>query len=303
MVDLRSKRVVLVTGKGGVGKSAVSAALAMMAARAGRKVLLCELDSEPAQASLFGRQVEVQFEPTRIADRIDACNVRGPEAIRAFLTRFVPSTRVVGLLLRNSIARIFFESAPGIMETVQLDRVAHLAESGTYDLLIVDMPATGHAWTLLRLPRAMAEVISVGNLSKHFERLADVIADPVRSALMVVSLPEEMPVTESLEFLEQVEHGIETKVAAVILNGVRSFGLRATDLRAAESLPEAGPWRRLRDALSLAWYWQRDDAAGKERLNAEAKVPVVECRWFFRRDNDLHLTEELAASLEQSIRC
>lgn len=291
------------TGKGGVGKSAVSAALALAAARAGRRVLVCEMDNEPAVASLLGREVEVGFSPVRVADRIDACNVRGMEAMRAFLERFLPSSRIVGLLLRNRIARVFFESAPGVMEAVMLDRVAHLSEAGTHDLLVVDMPATGHAWTLLRLPRSMSEMVAVGQLAKHLGRLADTLADEDRSAMLVVTLPEEMPVTESLEFLERVRGGIETHVAAVVLNGLRSFSLRASDVTAVASASGGAVVDRLRSALALAWHWQEEDAMGRQRLRAEAGVLVVETPWFFRRDNDQHLIEELADALAGSVRC
>lgn len=296
VIDLRETKLLLVTGKGGVGKSVVTAAFALRAAQAGRRVLVCEMDEQPAMAALFGSRAEVAFEPKRIHERIDACNVRGMAAMQAFLYRFVPSRRATDLLLKNRVARVFFESAPGVMESVMLDRVATHIESGAYDLVVVDMPATGHAYTLLRLPASMAAMVSVGQLAAHMKALATVLGDRRRSSLVLVTLPEELPVQETLEFEAKVRAGVDTPVSTIVINGLRTMTVPDDEPAWVADLAP-GPRERWREALALARHWSHEDQRGLAKLEAEAKAGLVTIPWIFRRDDDFSLVGAVTEAL------
>ena len=295
-----------VTGKGGTGKSIITAALALNAARSGQRTLVCELDDHPTMTRLFGLPDDLGVEPTATRDGVHVANFRGMPVMQAFLRTFVPSRRVTDLLLRNRVATTFFESAPGVMDAVALDRVADILADGRWDRVFVDLPATGHALTLLRLPASMAEMIGVGDLAARVRRLADIMADPARAALVVVTLPEEMPVTETLEFCSTVRREVEIRLGAIVVNALRRLPLdddeRSRIDRIARATEEAQPQAsaRIRLALRLGNFWHDEDQRGLLRLEEELpSTERVTVPFVYHKESERDLVEQIAASLRQ----
>lgn len=303
---MHDRPLTFITGKGGVGKSIVTAALALNHARAGHRTLICELDDHPTMARLFDVRGTIGVEPVRVDERLHVANFRGMPVMQSFLRGFVPSRRVTDLLLRNRVAATFFESAPGVMDAVALDQVAETILAEGFERVIVDLPATGHALTLLRLPASMAEMIGVGDLAARVRRLADVMADRQRTQLLVVTLPEEMPVTETVEFCGLVRENVDIAIGSVIVNATRTLplgdaGRQQVDACAsAVARTDARSAARLRLALRLGSFWHDEDARGVTRLTeALAGTPFTTVPFVYTKDDERDLVEQVAAHLRE----
>lgn len=211
VTELFSRRLLLFTGKGGVGKSTVVASLALAAKQLGKRPLIVELDTESAMRRLF-RAPELGHSPRAVDQGIYAVSIAPQEALADYLETHVKVPGLVRLILRNSLLRVFFRTAPGVYEFVTLHKLlALLNEADTarpnkpaYDLLLVDLPATGHAIRLLSLPQAVRQMIGVGPLRKIVEKLEGVLSDPQITALSLVTLPEELPVAEAIELYDSI---------------------------------------------------------------------------------------------------
>ena len=309
MASLLDKQLIFVTGKGGVGKSTTTAALALMAARLGKRVLICELDAETSMERMFGVQ-DVGFEPTEVSTRVWAANIRRAEALGAFITRAVPGGRIARAILQNRVASVLFDAAPSVMETVILDQVALHATASPkrFDLVVVDMPASGHALHWMNVPRNMADLISVGDLSKRIRRLAEIIEDPKRSEIVLVTLPEEMPVNETLELYERMSTTIGTPVEAIVVNGIRPALEQEEERQTVAELRDlAGSDEdqaaidRILDGLDLLSFWSREDHTHAGRLAEETEATLVEVPFIFRKGTDVDLVRSISRSLEAEL--
>ena len=157
LTSLLDKQLLFVTGKGGVGKTTTAAALGRVAAGAGRRVLLVEIDVTSSIGELYGARVG--FEPTRIEGSLWACALDAESCMRAFVSRFVPSRRIADLLLKNRVARIFFESAPSVMEAVILDQLATLPPGSSSALTRSSSTCPPAVTPKFRVPRSMAWMV------------------------------------------------------------------------------------------------------------------------------------------------
>ena len=297
---LLEKQLIFVTGKGGVGKTASAAALGRLLAENGRRTLICELDTDAAVGRIFGKQIG--FEPTRVGPNLSACNLTGDESMRAFVQRFVPSRRIAGLILKNKVANIFFRAAPSVMEAVMLDRLAALATEcdPPYDTIVIDLPASGHAVTFLNVPKSMAKMVSVGELAEHLRKIARLIANPRKSEVLIVSLPDEMAVNESLELWKKLQGSVDTPTRTVVVNGVRAPSLREEDVERVRALRDSHPdsdFGPLLEGLALGAYWRREDVTNVERLREAIDGDVITVPFVFERADDKELVELIADSL------
>lgn len=202
---LLGKRLVLVTGKGGTGKTTFAAALAVLAAARGRRTLLLEIDAQrPSLAPVFG--FSPGFAPRVVPGqpRLEVGNLTWPEALESYLTAMVPVGRLVKLVLSNPIVSRFIDFTPGSQELIELSVIASAAER--YDLVIVDMPATGHAFSMLDIVRSAVSLFRSGPVRTRAEQLRDLLAAP-STHIALVALPEEMVVNETLETIDRFDKG------------------------------------------------------------------------------------------------
>jgi len=300
--DLLDKRLIFVTGKGGVGKTTVTAALARLAASRGRTVLVCEIDTDASMGHIFGA-ADIGFEPRRVEPRIYAANLTRTECMGAFIRRFVPSRRVADLILKNRVANIFFDSAPSVMEAVILDQLATLSEQKVpaFDLILVDLPASGHALTFLDVPRSMVEMVRVGNLAKHMQGLAEQIADPNRSELLLVALPEELSVNETIELWSAARERLQIRTNRVVINGLRERDVQPGDADIARAAVAAGANAEAMDRVAwgaqLGAWWREQDRVNAERLREAIDGQIVEVPYVFARVDERDLVEHVADAL------
>ena len=208
MRDLLDKRLVFVTGKGGVGKSTVSLALGLAAARQGKRAIVCEISSQEHASRVFRRN-EVGYHEVEIADDLWAISIDPDEAMREYVLLQVKVKAMRDLLFRTKIFTYLAAATPGLRELVTIGKIWELAlddrkvkKGRPYDVVIVDAPATGHGVGFLETPRTFAGIARVGPMHAQAEALDSFICNHRKTGVALVALPEEMPVNESA-LLEQ----------------------------------------------------------------------------------------------------
>jgi len=210
---------VFVTGKGGVGKTTTAAALASVAARRGQRVLVCEMDAKGALATAF-EVSELVFEPTEVAPGLHAMSMSTEESLREYLRLFVRIPLIGRLGLLASTFDFVADAAPGVKEILAVGKLCWEVKERNYDLVVVDAEASGHVVSQIGAPRVIADLVQVGLVRDQTQWMLDILEDPTRTGVVVVTTPEEMPVTESIELLERLRTETGSHPAAVIANRV-----------------------------------------------------------------------------------
>jgi anion-transporting ArsA/GET3 family ATPase len=214
---LTSRQVVFVTGKGGVGKSVVSAALAIRAKELGLRPVLFECDAPTRQSLLPGGRLMTE-EITEVAPGILGINQRSDDAIRDYAASTLPSKTVSDLLFENRVARLFLKASPSVTEMAVIGRIIAVSEKyGADGPVIVDLHATGHAVSLLRAPAGIMKVLQRGALFDRAQKIEAMLQDASRTAFVTVAVPEELPVTELLELHDKLTE-LGAPIGPVILN-------------------------------------------------------------------------------------
>lgn len=278
--DLLDRRLVVVTGKGGVGKSTVSAALAMLAARRGKRVLVTEVDARERVAPMLGgRPSGPLIRP--VLPGISTVNVDPRHALEEYALMVVKVRAIYQAVFENRVVRFFLRAVPSLAETLMLGKILHEARSGEHgkprwDLVVVDAPATGHAVQLLGVPQALLGTVPGGPMRRDAEWMQALLSDPARTAVTLVSLPEEMPVTETAELDAQIGAGLKLPLGPVFLNAMPDARFTAEErdrLRGlSTSVPPLGPAAR---AAVLQAGQQERAAAQAVRLQELLGRPVL----------------------------
>ncbi len=223
---LLGRRLVFVTGKGGVGKTTVAAALAELAAKAGQRTLICEMDDKGAVADAFDA-APLGFQPRLLQPNLYAMAMNTEDSLREYLRLFV---RIPLLGTLAPLAKTFdfvADAAPGVKEILAVGKLAHEVRERHYDFVVVDAEASGHIVAQIGAPSAIRELVNVGMVRDQTDWMIDLLGDPDVTGVVVVTTPEEMPVTESIELLERLRSDVRVDVAAVVANRVLADRLDA----------------------------------------------------------------------------
>jgi Mrp family chromosome partitioning ATPase len=220
---LWDRKLVMVTGKGGVGKTTLSAALARTAVDAGRTVLAAEVSNDASTTSPLMQRLghpEVRdTQPVRLFDRLYGVRLVPSAGHRQFLQASLRVKLLVDAAMRNSALNRFLMAAPAFPEVGTLFQLVGLLKDERFDHVIVDLPATGHALGLASLPRTVLKVVPSGLIARAIQEGLDVMTDPDQGRAILVTLPEAMPVSETME----LQRGLESHhitVGAMVLNRI-----------------------------------------------------------------------------------
>jgi anion-transporting ArsA/GET3 family ATPase len=222
---LETKRFLIVTGKGGVGKTTVCAAEATALAQRGKRVLICMCNAKERLSTMFGSAL-IGPEITPVAPNVWAVNMDPTRALEEYGAMMLKSHALYKLLFDNRYVRTFFRAVPGLSEWTLLGKAWwHTTETerdGTplYDVVILDAPATGHGLDMLRVPKVILDVVPPGLLRRDAERAWALFQDPRTSAVVLVTLPEEMPTTETIELARALENELKLPIGKIVVNCV-----------------------------------------------------------------------------------
>lgn len=218
----------LVTGKGGVGKTTVAASLARFAAQSGRRVLVAEIGGEDTAASALADALgapKITDEPREIAQNLSIASLAPALGHQRFLRDVLPMKILADAAMRAGAIRRFLSAAPTFPEMGVLYRLLDLVRAkrrdGTYahETIVVDLPATGHALALSQIPASLLRVIPTGPIAEAVKEGLSLLTDPARTGAVVVTLPETLPVSEAIELVGGIrEHHIP--LARVVVNRV-----------------------------------------------------------------------------------
>jgi anion-transporting ArsA/GET3 family ATPase len=311
--DLLRRRLVILSGKGGVGKSVVGTALALAARDRGKRVLLIEIDTPVSAARFLGANPSLGHAETEVLPGLFMVNLDP----RTVMDEYVRETARVDLIARkildNPIYHRFFAAAPGLPELMVLGKIMILEEEKTgfprrprYDLLIVDAPATGHGLSFLKVPLAASNAVPVGPVGHNARRILSLLRDAERTALAVVAIPEEMAVVEAIEFADSAENELGIETRALFLNACHErrftaaqemeiLALAATDVpgRLAPGVPAAAALVTARHHIrrrKLTQFYLK-------RLKKAVAAPVVPLPFLF----DDHLTRQSLQALAERL--
>jgi arsenite-transporting ATPase len=241
-----ASRLLVVAGKGGVGKTTVTAALARAAADRGLRVLVLGIDGKETLAGLLGGPA------TLGDDEVTCATGLGPDGrgeIRARLVRAGHALsqylddhglrRITGRLLRHGVLDIVATAAPGIDDLLVLGRVKQLETSGVADLIVLDAPAAGHAVTFLQSARGLLDAVASGPVHTQAAEVGALLSDPARCQVVLVTLPEETPVNEVIDTAFALEDRVGIALGPVVVNGL--YPDRPGLAAAVAGLPEDDP--------------------------------------------------------------
>ena len=310
---LLERRLVILSGKGGVGKSVVGAALAMAARARGKRILFIEVDA-PLPASRYLGEAPVGGKETEIRPGFSMVNLVPAQVMDEYVRETIRVDMLSRKVLSSPVYRRFFAAAPGLPELMVLGKIMILEEEKTgwprrpkYDLIVVDAPATGHGLAFLRVPLVASNAVPVGPVGHNARRILAMLRDPRRTALAIVALPEEMAVVEALEFHRMTREELGIEARAFILNGCherRFTGAQETEILRRVGEDEDGriaPGVTLQAALAAGRRHIRRRKLTQfylKRLKQAVDVPVLPLPLLFTDRIDESAIEVLARRFE-----
>lgn len=309
---LQDRRLVYVTGKGGVGKTTVAAALGLAAAEAGRRTIVCEVAEQDRVSRAFRREGVTAETEVQLADNLWAITIDPSKALQEWLAKQLGGGTPLRLLTRSHAFQYFVAAAPGAKELITIAKVWELAQlsrwdarNRTYDLVIVDAPASGHGLAMLTTPHTFGEIARVGPIRRQAAKIEELLGDPERTGYVAVALPEEMPVVETLELGEKLRAAVGLGLEAIIVNGVWPDRFSAADVKKLRAAARDGYDPEAEGALRAALAEHERATLQRthvDRLAAEGgDAAVVTLPYLFEPELGLDeyqlLADELAAAL------
>ncbi len=271
MNALDNRRFIIVTGKGGVGKTTVCAALAVHLAHKNKRVLVAMCNAKERLSAMLGSDL-IGADVSSVAQNVWAVNMDPERAVEDYGLMTLKSRTVFKLLFDNKYVRTFFSAVPGLHEWAMLGKAWwHTTEAGDlgglkYDTVILDAPATGHGLDMLRVPKVIVDVVPPGLLRRDAERAWTMFQNPKECAVVLVTLPEEMPTTETIELAAALGE-LNLPIAQIVVNGVLPPLFSRTEREALEAFAAAPGAEPLPgDAAILAGKHR----ATRERVQAES---------------------------------
>jgi len=244
-LPLDTQRLVIVTGKGGTGKTTVVAALARAAAEAGRRVLAVEV-ARGRLGPLLGAE-RLGAEPTRIAPGLAAATIDPEEALGDFVHGVLRFRVLARRLLESTTFQVLAAAAPGLPELLVLHRLFDWVQARRlgrplHDLVLVDAPASGHSLPLLAAPRALGRLARLGPVADLLGKIERLLADPAATLVCLVTAPEELAVRETVELYREIVEQLGLPVAPPIVNSLPPRRFTAGDREALARLESgSGP--------------------------------------------------------------
>jgi anion-transporting ArsA/GET3 family ATPase len=313
MTALLDRRLLFVTGKGGVGKTTTSVALGMAAAAVGKRTLVCEVDAKGNVADLL-ECGPVGFSPVETQPGLFAMTMNTEDSLKEYLSLQlrVPLVARIGPLARTF--DFVASAAPGVKEILTVGKICWEVRERNWDLVIVDAPASGHVVGQLAAAESINELVRVGRVREQTQWMLDLLGDPEVTGAVIVSAPEEMPVAETIELADRIGRETVVDLAAIIVNRVLPELFGTTEEAAFDALAQAGPRERLGevaggpatpviDAARLAVTLRRTRAGHLERLRdgVDRSIPMLFVPYLFTRSFGVRAARAVCEALSDEL--
>ena len=312
-VDLLDRRLLFVSGKGGVGKSTVAAALALLGSQHAKRTLACEVDAKGNLADFFETS-RPGFAPRQVQPGLFTMAMHTEESLQEYLRL---QLRIPAITRIGPLAKAFdfvATAAPGVREILTVGKLAWEVRERHYQLVVADAAASGHIVGQLNAPQAINELVKVGQVRQQTGWVADLLGDPAVTGLIIVTTPEEMPVNETIELVGRVREETDVQVAAIVVNRVLPELFSGSDVEvferlrqpvAAAALAEAtgGPVEPVLEAARLAVTLRRTRADHLDHLRAsiDPDIPLLYVPYLFTRSHGLRTTGQVAEALSAEL--
>jgi anion-transporting ArsA/GET3 family ATPase len=287
--DLLDKRLVIVTGKGGVGKTTVAVALGLRAASEGKRTIVCEVASQENASRIFDHTA-VGFHEVEMEENLWSISIDPEESMREYVLLQLKVRAMRDMLFRSRIFSYLAAATPGLKELVTIGKIWELAQldrkvkaGRKYDLVIVDAPATGHGVGFLETPRTFAAIARVGPIHSQAQRLDSFLTDHEKTGTAIVALPEEMPVNESAALEKDLRSEVGVAVDRIYLNGLYPERFSKQEAERLGELAEAenGAARAAARAALSEFRRARSQRAQLARLRRRVEAPVKTLPFLF----------------------
>jgi anion-transporting ArsA/GET3 family ATPase len=305
MTALHDRRFLFVTGKGGVGKTTVTAALALKMAAQGKRVLCAACNAKERFSTLFGVE-PVGSQIAQLTTNVWGVNMDPSVAMAEYGMMILKSRTLYHAVFDNRYVRSFFRATPGLYEWAMLGKAwFHTTETlpdggNRFDVVLLDAPATGHGLDMLRVPKVIVDIVPPGILRRDADRAWEMFRDSRQSGVVVVTLPEDMPVNETLELIASVEGELKLPIAQVIVNAMLP-PLFSTEERAELVKPRTLDLTSEGDAAlatgSRRAHREMVQAQSLTRVTQEVKAPKVYLPHLFDGAETLTALRDLARRL------
>jgi anion-transporting ArsA/GET3 family ATPase len=287
----------VVTGKGGVGKTTVAAALGLVAARRGLRTIVAEVARrDDVSRALGGEGIQEE----ELAPGLHHVSIDPEEVMELYLADQLSSRALADMLISSRTFTYLAAATPGMRELLTVGKVWELAQADRrtpgahpYDLVVLDAPATGHGVAVLSAPRTFAQAARVGRIARQGRTIDAMLSDPARTGVVVVARPEEMPVTETLGLEAAVHRELGLEVGLVVANGVLPQRFSADEVRRLQAAPDGPEVRAAQHASARA----RSQRAQLRRLRRGARAPIATLPFVFDGD----ILASLAPDLERAL--
>lgn len=292
-------RLLIVAGKGGVGKTTVTAALAKMAATAGRPATIIEVEGKSGIGNVFGRRDLLTYEQVELAPLVTGRTLTPDDALLEYLKDH-GMKRISKRLAASGALDVVSTAVPGLKDILVLGKVKQLERAGD-ELLVLDAPAAGHAVTFLTSAAGLLDAARVGPIRAQAQDVVDLLSDPARCEVVLVTLPEETPVNEVVETAYKLEDRVGIKLGPIVVNGVYPVLDGLGDEAPAGAGLTSGQRRSLREAADFRRCRQELQSEQLQRLRDALPLPQLRLPFLFTPEVGPAELDVLAAELAAQV--
>jgi len=301
-VEFHQTRVIVVTGKGGVGKTTAAAAMGLKAASEGKRVLIVEAAGSERIPALFGRPGR-SYAPRQCAENLYTLSITAEEAIEDYVMLRLRVRALYKLVFRNRIMGPFINAVPGLHDLVHLGKIFHLEQAHKrgkpeWDLILFDAPATGHGLTMLASPQTMMAMTRSGPFHENAAVVERLFSDISKTKIVLVANSDEMVINETLDLYDRLGDRAE-QVEAIILNEIfeapfESIDAWTTHRHHFDGLTEA---QQLADTAVTRTLAQQE---AEKRVQAHTNLSVVQFPYLFDRNLSIDALKRLSDALPEA---